>query len=125
MKRLHVLLLVACGVAFAGIQVQAQAPDKYPSKPVRILVPYGPGGATDIVARIVGEHFRATLGQAFYVENKPGAYGIIAIEDMARAKPDGYTLMVGNVSTNAITPVIITRKFSIDYEKGGVSGAGL
>jgi tripartite-type tricarboxylate transporter receptor subunit TctC len=117
MKRLHVLLLVACGVAFAGIQVQAQAPDKYPSKPVRILVPYGPGGATDIVARIVGEHLRETLGQAFYVENKPGAYGIIAIEDMARAKPDGYTLLVGNVSTNAITPVIFPTKFKINYDK--------
>src|SRR3979490_743400 len=117
MKRLHVLLLVAWGVAFAGIQVQAQAQDKYPSKPVRILVPYGPGGATDILARIVGEHLREILGQAFYVENKPGAYDIIAIEDMARSKPDGYTLMIGNVSTNAITPVLFKKKFNIDFEK--------
>src|SRR4030081_1091674 len=119
MKRLHMVLLVAFGIAFAGIQApaQAQAQDKYPRKPVRILVPYGPGGATDIVARIVGEHLREILGQAFYVENKPGAYGIIAIEDMARAKPDGYTLMVGNVSTNAITPVIFPTKFKINYDK--------
>jgi tripartite-type tricarboxylate transporter receptor subunit TctC len=119
MKPLHMMLLAAFGVALAGAQapLHAQAQDKYPSKPVRILVPYGPGGATDIVARIVGEHLRELLGQAFYVENKPGAYGILAIEDMARAKPDGYTLMVGNVSTNAITPVIFPAKFKINYDK--------
>jgi tripartite-type tricarboxylate transporter receptor subunit TctC len=118
-KRLHMTLLVVFGVLFAGIQAQAQAPaqDKYPSKPVKIIVPYGPGGATDIVARIVGEHMREILGQAFYVESKPGAYGIIAIEDMARSKPDGYTLMVGNVSTNAITPVLFPAKFKINYDR--------
>jgi tripartite-type tricarboxylate transporter receptor subunit TctC len=116
MKRLHLMLLVACGVAFAGM-LQAQAQDKYPSKPVRILVPYGPGGATDIVARIVGEHLREVLGQAYYVENKPGGYGMIAIEDMARSRPDGYTLMVGNVSTNAITPILFKSKLKINYER--------
>src|SRR5215472_12344340 len=100
MKRLCMTLLLACAVA-TGV---AQAQDKYPSRPVKILVPYGPGGATDIAARILGENIRDIIGQAFYVENKPGGYGILAIEDMARAKPDGYTLMVGNVSTNAITP---------------------
>jgi tripartite-type tricarboxylate transporter receptor subunit TctC len=115
MKRLYVMLLVTFGVAFAAIQANAQ--EKYPSRPVRILVPYGPGGATDIAARIVGEHLRDILGQAFYVENKPGAYGILAIEEMARAKPDGYTLMVGNVSTNAITPVLFQAKLKINYER--------
>ncbi|HEY6259479.1 MAG TPA: tripartite tricarboxylate transporter substrate binding protein [Xanthobacteraceae bacterium] len=115
MKRLSAMLLVVLGVAFAGAGAQAQ--DKYPSKPVKILVPYGPGGATDIVARIVGEHLREVLGQAFYVENKPGGYGMIAIEDMARARPDGYTLMVGNVSTNAITPVLFKSKLKINYDR--------
>jgi len=119
MKRHYKLLLVAFGVAFAGIQAQipAQAQDKYPNKAVKLLVPYGPGGATDIVARIVGEHLREILGQAFYVENKPGGYGMIAIEDMARSKPDGYTLMVGNVSTNAITPVLFKSKLKINYDR--------
>jgi tripartite-type tricarboxylate transporter receptor subunit TctC len=119
MKRLHLMLLAASGIALAAIQapVPAQAQDKYPSKPVKILVPYGPGGATDIVARIVGEHLRDVLGQAFYVENKPGGYGMIAIEDMARSKPDGYTLMVGNVSTNAITPILFKSKLKINYER--------
>jgi tripartite-type tricarboxylate transporter receptor subunit TctC len=121
MKRLHVLLLVAFGIVCAGMQAQVSGPawaqDKYPSKPVRVLVPYGPGGATDIVARIVGEHLRELLGQAFYVENKPGGYGMIAIEDMARSRPDGYTVMVGNVSTNAITPVLFKSKLKINYER--------
>jgi tripartite-type tricarboxylate transporter receptor subunit TctC len=117
MKRLHVMLLVAVGLACAGLPAPGWAQDKYPSKPVRILVPYGPGGATDIVARIIGEHLREQLGQAFYVENKPGGYGMIAIEDMARSRPDGYTLMVGNVSTNAITPVLFKSKLKINYER--------
>jgi tripartite-type tricarboxylate transporter receptor subunit TctC len=117
MKRLHVMLLVAVGLACAGLSAPGSAQDKYPSKPVRILVPYGPGGATDIVARIIGEHLREQLGQAFYVENKPGGYGMIAIEDMARSRPDGYTLMVGNVSTNAITPVLFKSKLKINYER--------
>jgi tripartite-type tricarboxylate transporter receptor subunit TctC len=117
MKRLHVMLLVAVGLACAGLPAPGWAQDKYPSKPVRILVPYGPGGATDIVARIISEHLREQLGQAFYVENKPGGYGMIAIEDMARSRPDGYTLMVGNVSTNAITPILFKSKLKINYER--------
>jgi tripartite-type tricarboxylate transporter receptor subunit TctC len=96
---------------------QAGAQDKFPSKPVKILVPYAPGGATDIVARIVAEPMRQSLGQSFVVENKPGAFGILAIEEMARARPDGYTIQVGNVSTNAITPVIFTSKFKVNYDR--------
>ncbi len=118
MKRLGVLLLSAVCLAFAGT---AGAQDKYPSKAVKILVPYAPGGATDIISRVVGEQMRQILGQSFVVENKPGAFGILAIEEMARSKPDGYTLMVGNVSTNAITPILFKDKLKIDFEKEVVS----
>lgn len=115
MKRLSLVLLAAC--CFAVLSVTAAgAQDKYPSKAIRILVPYAPGGATDIVARIVGEQMRQILGQPVIVENRPGAYGLIAIEEMNRSKPDGYTLMVGNVSTNAITPALFAKKFSRPYE---------
>src|SRR5882757_622180 len=85
-----VSFLVALFLAVGGVPTHAQ--DKYPSKPVKVVVPFGPGSATDIVMRIVGEQMRAILGQPVLIENKPGAFGIIAIEDMARSRPDGYTL---------------------------------
>jgi tripartite-type tricarboxylate transporter receptor subunit TctC len=118
MKRLTLMLLSIFALAIGGAAV---AQDKYPSKPVKILVPYAPGGATDITARIYGEQLKNILGQQFVVESKPGAFGILAIEDMARSKPDGYTLMIGNVSTNAITPILFQKKFSLDFEKSVVS----
>jgi tripartite-type tricarboxylate transporter receptor subunit TctC len=118
MKRLG-LGLVLLGLALCAGTASAQ--DKYPSKPVKIVVPYAPGGATDITSRLFGEQLRQILGQQFVVESKPGAFGILAIEEMARSKPDGYTLMVGNVSTNAITPNLFKKKFAIDYEKSVVS----
>ena len=108
-------LLIALCLAFAGVQAQAQ--DKYPNKPVKVVVPFGPGSATDIVMRIVGEHMRPILGQPVVIENKPGAFGILAIEDMARARPDGYTLQIGNPGTNALAPIIYQKKFKIDYDK--------
>src|SRR5258708_3252655 len=71
------------------------------------------------------EQLRQSHGQSCVVENKPGEFGIIAIEEMARARPDGYTLQIGNVSTNAITPVLFKSKFTIDYEKDVVALARL
>jgi tripartite-type tricarboxylate transporter receptor subunit TctC len=120
MARLTLLLLSTLAFAVGG---PASAQDKYPSKPVKILVPYAPGGGTDITARLFGDHMKNSLGQQFVVENKPGAFGILAIEEMARSKPDGYTLMIGNVSTNAITPVLFKQKLKIDFEKEVVSVA--
>src|SRR5262247_3964574 len=112
MKRLGLIVLAVLCVLGA-----AQAQEKYPSKPVKVMVPFGPGSATDIVIRIVGEQLRTILGQAVVIENKPGAFGIIAIEEMARARPDGYTLQIGNPGTNVLTPIIYKKKFRIDYEK--------
>src|SRR5215470_3110421 len=121
MKRLlsALILSIACSVT------AAQAQDKYPSKPIRIILPYGAGSATDIITRIMCEQLRQILGQSCVVDNKPGAFGILAIEEMARARPDGYTLQVGNVSTNAIAPVLFAQKFSINYEKDVVPVARL
>jgi tripartite-type tricarboxylate transporter receptor subunit TctC len=115
MRRVGSILLAACCLAVAATAASAQ--DKYPSKPVKVVVPFGPGSATDIVIRIVGEQMRPILGQQFVIENKPGAFGIIAIEEMARSRPDGYTLQVGNPGTNVLAPIIYKKKFRIDYEK--------
>ena len=121
MKRLLTLLALFGALSFGAAPAMAQ--DKYPSKPVKIVVPYAPGGGTDITARLFGDQLKNGLGQQFVVENKPGAFGILAIEEMARSRPDGYTLMIGNVSTNAITPVLFKNKFKIDFEKDVVSVA--
>jgi tripartite-type tricarboxylate transporter receptor subunit TctC len=89
----------------------------YPNRPVRVLIPYAPGGLTDVIARHYADQLRKSLGQNFIVENKPGASGIIAIEEMARAKPDGYTIMIGNISTNCLTPVLLKKRMHIDYDR--------
>jgi tripartite-type tricarboxylate transporter receptor subunit TctC len=115
MKRLGILLLSTVVLAAGGMEAAAQ--DKYPSKPIKVLVPFGPGSATDIVMRIVGEQMRPILGQPVLIENKPGAGGIIAIEEMVRARPDGYTLQVGNPGTNVLTPIIYKKKLKVDYDK--------
>jgi tripartite-type tricarboxylate transporter receptor subunit TctC len=98
--------LVHCAVlaalAFSALPAAAQSADQYPSRPVKLLVPYGPGGATDIIARHVANKLNELLGQSFIVENRPGASGNIALDAAAKSTPDGYTLFVGNVSTNTI-----------------------
>jgi tripartite-type tricarboxylate transporter receptor subunit TctC len=97
--------------ALASLPAAAQ--DAYPAKPVKVLVPYGPGGATDIIARIVAAKLTESLGQGFIVENRPGANGNIALEAAAKAPADGYTLLVGNVSTNAINESIYAGQLTI------------
>ena len=111
-KSIGLALLFAVGLVGAS-----SAQDKYPSKPIKVEVPFGAGSATDIVIRIVGDQLRHELGQQVVVENKPGAFGILAIEEMVKARPDGYTLQVGNPGTNVLTPIIYKDKFKIDYDK--------
>jgi tripartite-type tricarboxylate transporter receptor subunit TctC len=108
-------VVLAAVLALATSASLAQAP--FPSKPIRILVPYAPGGLTDVVARQYAEQLRKSLGVNILVENKPGASGIIAIEEMARAKPDGTTIMIGNISTNCLTPVLLAKRMHIDYDR--------
>src|SRR3954462_1563029 len=102
-----------CTLLSMLLAAAAAAQDSYPSKPVRILVPYGPGGATDIIARIVAQRLTESLGQSFVVENRPGANGNLALEAAAKAPADGYTLLVGNVSTNAINENIYASQLTI------------
>ena len=97
---------------FCMLAASAAAQD-YPTRPVKMLVPYGPGGATDIIARIVAQRLTESLGQSFVVENRPGANGNIALEATAKAPADGYTLLVGNVSTNAINENIYAEQLTI------------
>jgi tripartite-type tricarboxylate transporter receptor subunit TctC len=90
--------------AFALASAAARAEDGYPSKPIRMLVPFLAGGPTDTVARLIGAKMGDLLGQQFVVENRAGAGGNIGADAVARAPPDGYTLLMATVSTNAINP---------------------
>src|SRR5687767_14133422 len=87
-------LLVLAGIPLAALFSVVASAQTYPSKPIRIIVPFTPGSATDVMARIVGERLHAAWGQPVLVENKPGAGGSIGIRETARADPDGYTLAV-------------------------------
>ncbi|PLC53251.1 ABC transporter substrate-binding protein [Pollutimonas nitritireducens] len=78
-----------------------------PQRPVRLLVPYGPGGSSDVIARAMAAEMSRTLGQQVIVENKGGGQGIIATMEVARAKPDGYTLLLGHVGTLAVNPAMV------------------
>src|SRR5436305_5504185 len=90
-------------LAFCFAAVAAQA-DTYPNKPIRMIVPFPAGSATDGQARLIGAHFQKVFGQRFIVENMPGATGAIAARTIARAAPDRYTLMLRSISTHSAHP---------------------
>ena len=87
----------------------AQTSGAYPSKPIRLIVPFAPGGSSSIVARAFSAEISKGLGQQFVVENKPGAGGNIAMEEVAKAEPDGYTLIIGHVGTLAMNPYMFEK----------------
>ncbi len=93
-------------LAAAVLFVSAAHAQEWPTRPVRIIAPFGVGGTADIVSRFIGEHLSGVFQQQFVVENRPGAGGAIGALAIARAEPDGYTLGVTNVSTMSLVPVI-------------------
>jgi tripartite-type tricarboxylate transporter receptor subunit TctC len=99
-------LVLAAGTALAA----------FPEKPIRLIVPFAPGGGTDAVARIVGEAMSASLGQQIIVENKPGAAGNIALETVAKAAPDGYTLLLGFSTSLTVNPSLY-KSNPVDVQK--------
>jgi tripartite-type tricarboxylate transporter receptor subunit TctC len=101
MQRRKALSALA-GIMLAGVLPAAHAADPWPTKPITWVVPFTPGGSTDVIARTIGQKLAEALGQPVIVENKPGAGGAIGASYVAKAKPDGYTLFGGTISTHAI-----------------------
>jgi tripartite-type tricarboxylate transporter receptor subunit TctC len=96
-------------LAILGTVTATAVGQTYPSKPIKVIVGFPPGGGNDIFARLVGAKLQEALGQAVVVENKPGANGIIAIESVAKSPPDGYTLLVGATGQITINPVVYSK----------------
>jgi tripartite-type tricarboxylate transporter receptor subunit TctC len=113
-------LVAAAGVVLAAIAFAAHA--QFPTKPIRLVVPFAPGGSSSIIARAFSTEMANGLGQQFIVENKPGAAGNVAMEDVAHAAPDGYTLIIGHIGTFAVNPFMFqTLPFDTNRDFRAVS----
>src|ERR1700712_3502354 len=102
-------IVVSVLMAALASLVSHAAAQTYPVKPIRLIVPYPPGGGTDIFARILGIRLGEALGQQMVVENRAGAAGVLGAEAAAKAAPDGYTLVVGQASNLAINPHLMSK----------------
>ncbi len=113
-RRLFIAASVAGGMALAGLPAVAQT--SWPTKPVKIIVPFAPGGTTDILARAVAPELSKAFGQPFIVENRAGAGGNVGADAVAKAPADGYTLLMGTVGTQAINKALYA-KMPFDSQK--------
>ena len=122
MKTLLPTVLLSAALSLAAPLAAAQGADTYPSKLITIVVPTAAGGGNDAMARIVGQRLAEKLGKPVIVENKPGANGSIATEFVARAQPDGHTILWGYVATHAINPALQKLRYDPvkDFEPIGL-----
>lgn len=115
-NRRQVLALTA-GSAFGVATPLLHAQSGWPSKPVRFVVPFAPGGTSEIVARSVAAELSKQLGQNVYVENKPGGAGVTAMSEVAKAAPDGHTIILGHVGTLAVNPYMLANQpYNVDKD---------
>src|SRR3954471_17695214 len=103
--------LAQCVAVFGVAVATACLAQDYPSKPVKLVVPYAPGGASDGLARIVSDKLARKLGQQFVVENRGGAGGIIGADLVAKSPPDGYTLVVSGIASHVVAPAMSPAPF--------------
>jgi len=108
MKRLS-LMTATCAAVFLAAASPAAWSQAYPAKPVRVVIPFPPGQATDVIGRIVAQKLGDSLGKSFVVENRPGANGILGVETVAKSPPDGYTLLVTASGSLVINPNLYSK----------------
>jgi tripartite-type tricarboxylate transporter receptor subunit TctC len=101
--------LISVVLAAAALSQAATAASDWPTKPIRIISPYAPGGNNDVVARVLGVRLQQMLGQPVIVENKSGAGGVIATDYVAKSPPDGYTLLMSSTGPHVISPSLVSR----------------
>ena len=99
----------AASFALLGTQALAQAPAASPAKPIRIVVPYPPGGSSDIIARTMSQPLAELLGQPVIVDNRAGANGNLGADQVAKSAPDGYTMLLCDTGALAISPSVYSR----------------
>ena len=109
MKKALRFICMATALTSVTATVWAQE-DNYPSKPVKVLVGFAPGGAVDTAGRLMASELQKALGKTFVVENKPGAGGLLALMEGARAPADGYTLVVGSAGPLTVSPVLFKNQ---------------
>ncbi len=120
--RRHFLLLATVAAALAAVPRATNA-QAYPTRPITVIVPFAPGGGTDVAARIVGDHMSRTLGQQLVVQNLAGAGGTVGSARAARAEPDGYTILMGQMGTHAAAVALypsLPYKPDVDFEPIGM-----
>jgi tripartite-type tricarboxylate transporter receptor subunit TctC len=115
---MRLIAAAACAVlAVAGVSTEARAQADYPNKPIRILVPFAPGGFVDVAARLVGQKLSEKWGQQVIVENRPGGNGFIAVSAAAKAPADGYTLLMAHSGEFAVNPAVFAKDIPYDLDR--------
>ncbi|TAG23794.1 MAG: tripartite tricarboxylate transporter substrate binding protein, partial [Burkholderiales bacterium] len=109
-------IFTALGIASLSAMTSVALAQPYPNKPIRLIVPFPPGGATDIIGRTLAQKLSAQLGQAVVVDNKPGAGGTLGSTELTKAAPDGYTLLLATTSTHSIAPSLY-KSIAYNVEK--------
>ena len=114
-SRIALPTILALAVGICGMSAASAQP--YPARPIKLIVPFPPGGPVDVTARIIAQHLPRTLGQTVVVENRAGAAGALGAKAVAGSDPDGYTLLCGNISTLVLLPAVTNNR---DYDPAKV-----
>jgi len=107
--RVRLVAGAAAVLAFGSMAMAAQAADNWPSQPVKLVVPFAPGGTSDVLAREIAARLQVALKQTIVVDNKAGAGGVLGADSVAKAAPDGYTVLLGTIATHAINPSLLPK----------------